>query len=135
MRSVFERRRDLLNAARQGSTEPLVIRLFITNGSSWQRRKVDAWQKTGDPLLSLAADIRYPHFIWVLQAAPLTLYKDHKCTAEVVMDATAGQHDDALLFGRFGNLALAKGEDAATLERVHTEAPMNWPLYKHNLGS
>lgn len=140
-RKVFEQAPDLLDRARQGADGPLVSRLFLTNGSSWKSKKVEAWlagrqNAQEDVLLSIVADFRLPHFIWVLQTAPLSLYRKGLCTAEIVLDATAGQKDTPVLCGRVGNALLFRGDsaDAATLKKSVSNAPVCWPLYRHNLG-
>jgi hypothetical protein len=136
-RGVFIGNPDLLAEARHDSNEPLITRLFLTNGASWKRRKIEAWSRSrADVLLSLAADFRLPHFVWVLQAAPLSLYSKGQCTAEIVLDATAGRKDTAELCGRVGNTLLFRGasQGAITSRKRFSGVPDTWELYRHNLG-
>lgn len=141
VQSLFRESREVADAARQGSNWPLVSRLFLTNGSSWKHGKIIAWRESqdkgsADPLLSIAADFRLPHFVWVLQTAPLDLYREGFCTAEIVLDATAGQADNAFLCGRSGNTLLFLGPlaNGETLKKRIASAPTQWALYRHNLG-
>jgi hypothetical protein len=133
---ILENNPQYLEAVKQPHPiDPVVTRLFLTTGNAWKEKKVNAWRETGDTASSLTADFRYPHFIWVLQVAPLSLYKDGKCTGEVVLDASAGPYDNALIFARFGNLALANnGNDLTVIKSLNSAQPV-WDLYRHNLGS
>jgi hypothetical protein len=73
--------------------------------------------------------MKLPHFIWVMEAAPLSSYLNGECTSELVIDPTANPNEDAVLYMRMGDLLTYDG-------RVHRASnnPKRFVQYTHNLG-
>lgn len=121
---------------RPNPAEPLVIRLFITNSTSLRKRRLQKAVSQAntliDPLAMRASAFHLPHFVWVMEISPLSLYRQGMCTAEIVLDATANRHEMCLLYARVGqNLLLQENSITAT------NAPLShqtFEQYTHNLG-
>lgn len=82
-----------------------------------------------DSLSTLAASLALPHFVWLLQVAPVSVYKAGFATGEFVLDSTVGQMEDGILFQRVGNKAFIQGQTYDD-----PGGPTEFPLYTHNLG-
>lgn len=127
---------DILPRIKKIGNGPWVKRLFLATCYSFKEHKLKqaqtnplSYDKNLDLILTLT---RMPHFIWVMQIGPLDLYvNDQKCTAEIVLDATAGKDDKCLLYARVGKELILPGED----EPFRSEsAEESFDLYCHNLG-
>ncbi len=122
-------------AVKKLGNAPWVTRLFLTTGASFKKDKLANANRCPmgsagniDYLVSL---MRMPHFIWVMQVGPRDMYANQlKCTTEIVLDATAGKYDTAVLYARIGRKLMVPGEDM----REGTESENYFGLYVHNLG-
>jgi hypothetical protein len=110
----------------------LVRRMFITTCYSFLQRKVEA-ARSGDALAFFPANLKLPHFVWVVELSPLDRYLDpscgRKCLCEFVLDATAGADDDSLIYARIG--------DQVFFENNKVQPPGALPYFvhfTHNLG-
>ncbi|MGD9115721.1 MAG: hypothetical protein PVJ61_00860 [Dehalococcoidia bacterium] len=110
--------------------EPIVLRLFLTTNTSFQRRKVQAIDRRKPDMLNyIVTRMELPHFIWVMEAGPVSLYRQGKCTAEIVMDSTANPNEDANIYIRLQNTLTVEGRS----HKIH-DAPEEFNQYTHNLG-
>jgi hypothetical protein len=111
-------------------TAPYVTRLFLTNSTSFKRRLLQRSIIPGkiDPLSSYVAELNLPHFIWVLEAGPLDLYKKGLCTFELVLDSTVGEFDDSFIYMRIGNTLTTYDN------LVNSGGQTAFSQYTHNLG-
>ncbi len=110
--------------------ETLVTRLFFTTGSSWKKRKLAT--ALGPPVDQLAAfvlNIHLPHFVWVMEVAPKSLYDAGRCSCEIVLDATANELEDFPIYARVGGTMLVNGQKSSLPNN-----PVTFPQYTHNLG-
>lgn len=114
---------------RSGS-EPIVLRLFLTTSTSFQQRKGQAIDKSNMDMLSYGVThMKLPHFIWVAEAGPLSLYLQGKCTSEIVIDPTSNPNEDIVMYMRVKNAIIVD----ETEYKVDTASP-EIPQYTHNLG-
>lgn len=112
--------------------EPFVTRLFLTTSVSFKRRKLaqSMSKKYGpDRAATFVLDVHLPHFIWVMEVSPLESYKKEMCTAEIVLDATAGVAENGLIYLRIGE-QVHFGAQFTKIAGAKTE----YPQYTHNLG-
>ncbi len=126
-----------LKAIKATGTGPYVTRLFVTTNSSFKKRKLDSVTKTGrsDKASTLITNLHLPHFIWVMEIAPLEIYKAYHCTVEIVLDATSRIHpDDGHIYTRIGNELIFAAEDQSIIKKAIGSAPIKFPQYTHNLG-
>lgn len=116
---------------RAGKRDPLVTRLLLTTSTSLKKRKCASMRhgSVPDSLSTLAASLALPHFVWLLQVAPVSVYKAGFATGEFVLDSTVGQMEDGILFQRVGNKAFIQGQTYDD-----PGGPTEFPLYTHNLG-
>jgi len=128
--------RDIWPRIQQTGTGPWVKRLFLATCYSLQTHQIEtakasplSYEKNLDFILTLT---RLPHFVWVLQIGPRSLYVDKQmCTTEIVVDATAGPYDPAaVLYARVGNSLLFPDAPPYTINHANSE----FPLFRHNLG-
>lgn len=124
---------DEISKHKERPHDPLVCRLLMTTNTAFRSRKASelvAGDEAPDQIDALAVNFRLPHFIWLMQISPLSLYKEGRCVAEIVLDSTAGHEEDGLLYMRTGrHLRTAdKEENPVVNSREH------FPLYRHNLG-
>ena len=112
-------------------TGPYVTRLYLTSNSSFKGRCLQRSYQNGtiDALSYFLAEINLPHFIWVMEVGPLDLYKQGKCTAEIVIDSTASDIEHAIIYMRFGKHIYFDGR---MLESQNSS--IAYPQYTHNLG-
>jgi hypothetical protein len=118
-----------------GTAGPLVTRMFIATSTSFIRRRLEKAvvnNKLVDSLAVKAATFHLPHFVWVMEIAPLEMYKAGKCTAEIVLDATANANEKFILYARVGQNLLLKGLDVNVIDGVSLENIFE--QYTHNLG-
>jgi len=110
---------------------PFVTRLFLTNSSSFKERCLRRSFRNGniDVLSYNPTDLNLPHFIWVMEVGPLDLYRQGKCTAEVVLDSTASDIEHALIYMRFGKHFYFNGQLS-----TNRNGPTSYSQYTHNLG-
>ncbi len=112
------------------SGEPIVLRLFLATNTSFQGRKIQAIDYSKPDVLNYAvANMKLPHFLWVMEAGPLSLYQRGKCTSEIVMDSTANPNEDANVYMRVRNTLIYEG-----MSHVERDAPEEFSQYTHNLG-
>jgi hypothetical protein len=113
---------------------PFVTRLFVTNSSAFKSMKL-AQARSGPDLASgLVTNLHLPHFVWIMELSPLELYKKQKCTAEIVIDATAGPEDEGVIYMRIGEQMYFAREKGAGLWDKIEGALGQFPQYMHNLG-
>jgi hypothetical protein len=111
-------------------SEPIVLRLFLTTNTSFQRRKLETIDQNSKDVINYStAFMKLPHFIWVMEAGPLSLYLRGKCTSEIVMDSTANPSEATNIYMRVKNLLIYDG-------KVHSvkNNPEEFSQYTHNLG-
>lgn len=113
--------------------DPLVFRLFLTSGTSFKARKAtDLRAHTPiDHVDAFVLNYPLPHFVWVVQIAPLSLYRNGECVAEIVLDSTASRPEPGLLYVRVAN-QLDLFADGIS-KKLKTERK-RFSLYRHNLG-
>ena len=118
-----------------GKSGPLVTRLFVTTASALKRRKLEKSLTAGkvtDPFAVRIADLNLPHFVWVMEASPVELYRQGYCTTEIVLDPTASGLESCLLYARAGGKMFLNGNTI-----VPTNPSMKLGVfnqYTHNLG-
>jgi hypothetical protein len=124
---------DEISAYKETPDDPLVCRLLMTTNTAFRSRKAAeliAGDEQPDQIDALVVNFRMPHFIWLMQVAPLSLYKKGRCVGEIVLDSTAGHEEDGLLYMRTGSHFRTAAKEvnpvANSRERFH--------LYRHNLG-
>ena len=113
-------------------TEPLVTRLFFTTGASWKKRKLTyaaAEVSNFDQISAFIPNIHLPHFVWVMEIGPKSLYDDGKCSAEIVLDATANELENFPIYARLGATVLLDGKKVTI-----PNTPTTFRQYTHNLG-
>ena len=112
--NVIELHRAAIQSLEPG---PHVIRLFFTTSPAFKRRKIETGRRNGGRDVSdlFAAYLHLPHFIWVMEVSPLAGYRRGTCCAEVVLDATAGSRDNAMIYSRVGCSINHQGEERAEL--------------------
>ncbi|MBM4094604.1 MAG: hypothetical protein FJ276_35140 [Planctomycetes bacterium] len=118
-----------------GRDEPLVVRMLITTGSSLKKRRAEKAVKEDrliDPLAIRIGKFHLPHFIWLMEVSPLSCYREGKCTAEIVLDATANEQEMCLLYARVGQNLLLH-DSSISVKNVPTFAGL-FEQYTHNLG-
>jgi hypothetical protein len=121
-----------LSEIKKTGTGPYITRLFVTTSASFKKRKLDAAISSPDyqdKASTLVTNLHLPHFVWVMEVSPLSVYQQRLCTAEIVLDATVGLLEKGIIYARIGN----KLEFAGT-KSVVPEAPTRFPQYTHNLG-
>jgi hypothetical protein len=111
---------------------PFVRRLFVTNSTAFKRRKLAAAKSENDPASSLVASVHLPHFLWVMEVAPVDVYKNGYCTAEIVLDATAGSAEDGIIYIRIGDQMHFAGKKHTVWKTI--TGPNQFIQYTHNLG-
>lgn len=122
-----------LSTLKLSASEPFVTRLFVTNSSSFKKRKL-AYAKSGrDRACSLVVNLHLPHFVWVMEVSPLALYEKGLCTAEILLDATAGAAEEGVIYVRIGKQMYFAGERSTVWKKIE-DAPEQFPQYTHNLG-
>lgn len=112
--------------------EPLVTRLFFTTGASWKKRKLasaNANTASFDQFAAFVMNIHLPHFVWVMEIAPKSLYDKGLCSAEIVLDATANELEEFPIYARVGSTMLLDGK-----KKTLPLNPVTFQQYTHNLG-
>jgi hypothetical protein len=117
----------------QTGAQPFVSRLFVTNAAAFKRRKLAQAKAGPDRAAGLVTNIHLPHFVWIMELSPLELYKKEICTAEIVMDATAGPEDEGVIYIRIGRQVFFAREKSTVWSRIEG-ALEQFPQYTHNLG-
>ena len=91
--------------------KPWITRLFLTSVSAFKKRKLqtalDSSTTKADKLLYFVTKITMPHFIWVMEVAPLNQYKKGRIAGEVILDASAGRNDEGIIYMRIGNVFIS----------------------------
>ena len=112
--------------------EPLVSRLFFTTGSSLKKRKLaSASVNPGgfDKISAFVANIHLPHFVWIMEVAPKSIYEQGHSSAEIVLDATANELERFPIYARLGSSLLVDDKKTKTPNN-----PQTFQQYTHNLG-
>lgn len=117
------------------TTEPLISRLFLTSSIAFKRRK--GLCATGklvegekpDRLSSLAIDLNLPHFIWVMEISPLSLFNKGKCIGEIVIDASTSMDECEFVYMRVGNTIFYNDD-----QNTPSDGLQSYLQYTHNLG-
>ena len=115
------------------SEEAMIARLFLTTATSFKARKrLCAEGKLGaaaDELALLPVDLNLPHFVWVMEISPLSLYKNGYCLGEVVLDASTSEDESEYIYMRIGQTVL-RGDD----QKKKETGLYRFHQYTHNLG-
>ncbi len=120
--------RHFINELKKYSGRPWVTRFFITTNKSFKRGKLGNIRAGHDKLDSFILNIELPHFVWVMEISSLADYKKGVCVAEIVLDSTASEKDDAVLYMRIGNTLYFNGK-----EKNISGAHKSFPQYTDNL--
>ena len=134
LKSLLQRPR-IARALRAGTDDALVTRLLITTSSAFKRRKLEKGVQGGqvlDPISVKVAGLHLPHFVWLMEVAPVSSYLAGRCTGEVVLDATANQMEEGLLYARAGDILLLNQQELRVKNRPVDL--MTFAQYTHNLG-
>jgi len=112
--------------------ERLIFRIFLTSVNGFKKRKLDySLDPEGikDALSRFSLNLRLPHFIWVAEISPYSLYKTHRCIGEIVLDASSS-------FSECEPIYIRIGQSLYYSERVQEikDASHHFPQYTHNLG-
>ncbi len=111
-------------------SEPIVLRIFLTTSTSFQERKGQTIDNGKlDMLYYSVTQMKLPHFIWVAEASPLSLYLKGRCTSEIVIDPTSNPNEDVVMYMRVKDAIIISG----TEYQVDNASP-DIPQYTHNLG-
>lgn len=126
---------------------PWICRLLMSTGSSFRTAKLQDAREIGANDLTesvefVVSSMNLPHFVWIMQLAPVETYKQLEAVAEIVIDATAGKCDKNSLYIRIGNELLPNVQvlspNSATQQNnkgtVFGGSAQTFPLYRHNLG-
>ncbi|MCX6714765.1 MAG: hypothetical protein NTX72_03045 [Candidatus Uhrbacteria bacterium] len=135
-KSILRQLRTEFGAALlDGEDEPLVTRLFLTNASALQRRRREkaGIGPTFDEAVLITTRIQLPHFVWVMEVGPMSLYKQGYCTAEIVLDSTANEREECLIYARVGS-NLVWSTDGESLSKPIVNGHSRIHQYTHNLG-
>ncbi len=112
--------------------EHLVTRLFLTSVSSYKRKKLKnlkGIEGDFDDLSRFTLQVSLPHFIWVMEISPISLYRQYQCIGEIVFDSLSSKNDNEIFYIRIGNSLYCKDK------KLHKEDwTMKYPIYTHNLG-
>lgn len=124
---------DTLTGLKVPSGEALIARLFLTTATSFKARKrLCATGKLGDAadtLALLSVDLNLPHFVWVMEISPLSLYKSGSCLGEIVLDASANEDECEYIYMRIGQTVLRGGQQGEKGDGLS-----KFCQYTHNLG-
>lgn len=115
-------------------TEKMITRLFIASSSSFKKRKIRALKgdlgAPADVMSALSVDMPMPHFIWVLEFSPLSLFRSGLIIGEITIDASSSEFDsDKMLYLRIGKFFVCNQS-----EFTHASFLGYYPQYTHNLG-
>jgi hypothetical protein len=119
----------------EDNKEPMVTRLFFTTGTSLKKRKIrmaEEAAKNGlafDKISAFIANIRLPHFVWIMEIGSLSLYRTGRCAAEIVLDATANELEQSGIYARVASNFILNGKRKEILGN-----PKTFPQFTHNLG-
>jgi hypothetical protein len=110
---------------------PFVTRLFFTNSAAFKRRRLETLKNRGQlaGVPFFVAQLHLPHFIWVMEIAPLRRYREGLRCGEFVLDATAGRKDNALIYSLIGNTI-----EYDNAEESFPSSPLEYSQFTHNLG-
>jgi hypothetical protein len=114
--------------------EQLVVRQFVTSGAAIKTAARERFLSTGARLFTRLVQLPLPHFVWVMELSSLEGYRANACVGEIVVDATANEHDIvAPLFMRIQ----AKLVVGVNYEEEEGETPnlQALPLFSNNLGA
>jgi hypothetical protein len=122
-----------LSTLKLTGNEPFVMRLFVTSSSAFKRRKLEFAKLGPDRAAAVVTNLHLPHFVWLMELSPVEIYRQGLCTAEVLMDATAGTKEDGMIYIRIGKKIFLAGDKSAKYLEI-ADAPLRFPQYTHNLG-
>jgi len=107
-----------------------IVRLFLTSGSAFQRRKREYYnQNAADELLKFPVSLNVPHFVWVMELSTLETHNARRCFAEIIVDATASKSEYEPIYVRIGNYLICGNK-----EQEVAGCPLSFSQYTHNLG-
>jgi hypothetical protein len=111
---------------------PYIARLFFTTCTAFKLEKCTAHARaaSGEAFAEFIAQIHMPHFVWIMEVAPLDTYRSGRSCAEVVIDASAGQLDPSVIYVRVGNVVHYGDKKQLEMADCHPELP----IFTHNLG-
>ena len=115
--------------------DPIIIRTFLTSSTPFKRKKKELAAEQGtaacDRLSFFVVDRCFPHFVWVSEIAPLTLYCQGLCCGEIVWDASASPSEARSIYARLGRTMFTPEEKSTA---PPSRALTHYPQYTHNLG-
>ncbi len=107
----------------------LIVRLFLTSSTSFKKRKKKYALENEDTFSLYPLNLHLPHFIWVMEVSPESLYNNGEVIGEVLFDATASEDESEIIYGR-----LSKKIWRASEKQYSEKATLKYPQYTHNLG-
>jgi len=128
--AFFETReiKSILSKLVHGNTK-IIARTFLTSSNAFKNRLRERVTKAGDNVY-LPFSLSMPHFIWVTEISPMSIYNQRECFAEVVFDASCHYNEGNPIYARIGKTVLDNTgkilNNCAVLDR--------WGQYTHNLG-
>jgi hypothetical protein len=127
----YQKAKDIKKRLERLGGPPWVARLFLTTGVAFRKRKLAMSQEgeKQDWLNYWVTDLALPHFIWVMELSTLAQYRAGKCTAECVIDSTAGIDENCVIYSRIGKDLFFR--DAWW---SYPEQPDTFSQYMSNLG-
>ena len=121
-------KKTMLKISRGG---PWIKRTFLTNSTTFKKRKLDQEKKRGmlEKINYNITRLFLPHFIWVTEISTVNQYKNGKCCAEIILDSTAGKKENPLIYARFGNILYFRQKSLS-----YPKESIVFEQYTHNLG-
>ena len=109
---------------------PYVTRLFFTTSTALKKRKLELLKQNtvqGGAHSLFVAHLHLPHFVWVMEVAPPEWFRRGVCCAEIVLDATAGSRDNAMIYCRIGEVLTSEERE------IRSPGAREFPQFVHNL--
>jgi hypothetical protein len=123
------RGRDIRQRLKRLERGPWVVRLYLTTGAAFQRQKLAMSQEGEDWLDYWVTDLALPHYIWVMELSTFEQYRAGWCTAECVLDSTAGIDETCVIYSRIGHDLFFRD-----VWWNYPEQPDTFEQYMNNLG-
>ncbi|MCX5675021.1 MAG: hypothetical protein NTX87_08430 [Planctomycetota bacterium] len=123
------------------AADPLIARTFLTSSVAFKAQKRLCCLPQGDRpagwlarfqadwLARFPVDLNLPHFVWIMEVSPLSLYNQGLCVGEIVLDASANEYECEPIYARMGRMLIFGGQ-----EKTQAAGLCGFPLYTHNLG-
>jgi hypothetical protein len=119
------------------SSEPLVLRLFLTTGRSFKKRLTE--RGMGNVLVEqVYRNLPLPHFFWVCEISHVEAYLQHRIYGEILWDATrnASEPDGWIALHYPEVLVVDVGSalnESQKLKKYSLQNSEIYPLYRSNL--